>query len=66
LMRDSFGDGLHRVYVDDEETYENVLSLAKMRGDIDGKRIVLYTGERPMLSQFGVLEQIDRLTEATI
>lgn len=66
VMRDSLGDDLHKIYVDDQETYDVLLSLAKMRGGIDGKKIMLYTGERCMLSEYGVLEQIYRLAETTI
>ncbi len=66
IMRDSWGDGLHKIYVDDKETYETVLSLARFRRDIGEKKIVLYGEARGMLSRYGILEQMYQLAETTI
>ncbi len=66
VMRDSLGDGDAKVYVGDEELYEKVLNLARMRSDLGEKRIVRYAGERSMFSFYGLDEQIFRLTDPQI
>lgn len=65
VMRDSLG-GVTRIYVGDRELYEKVLSLAQMRSDVGEKKVVFYTGERSMLTYYGLTEQIIRLTEPTV
>lgn len=66
IMRDSWGDELHKIYVDDKETYEAVLALARLRRDIGDKKIVFYSEERGMLSRYGILEQMYKLAETTV
>lgn len=63
VMRDSLGDGVSKIYVGDEELYNRVLKLAAMRSDFDKRKVVRYTGERAMLSYYGLSEQLYELTK---
>ncbi|MBD5636658.1 MAG: Rne/Rng family ribonuclease [Clostridia bacterium] len=62
IMRDSLGGEVNRIYVGDRELYERVLRLAKIRPDLDEKKVELYTGERQLFRKFGLSEQIYNLT----
>jgi len=66
IMRDSLGGEVNRIYVGDKELYERVLRLARMRPDLDEKKVTLYEGERNMFTRFGLSEQIYRLTDARV
>ncbi len=65
VMRDSLG-GVSGIYVGDRELYERVLHLARMRSDIDEKKVVLHTGERSMFSDFGLSEQVYELSNTHV
>lgn len=62
IMRDSLGGEVNRIYVGDEELYKRVLRLAKIRPDLDEKKIELNTGERQLFTKFGLWEQFYGLT----
>lgn len=61
VMRDSLG-GVDKIYVGDPELYEKVVTLARLRRDLSEKQVVLHTGERSMLVQYGLSEQIYTLS----
>lgn len=66
VMRDSLGDAETKLYVGDDELYEKVLRLARMRSDLGEKRVVHYTGARSMFAAYGLNEQVYALTEPRI
>ena len=66
VMRDSLGAGINRIYVGDKQLYEKLLALAKLRPDIGAKKITLYEGQRALLREFGLSEQILKLTQAQV
>ena len=53
-MRDSFGDELVAMHVGDEELYQKLLSLLRLRRDIPERKLIKYTGERSMLNEQGI------------
>ncbi len=65
VMRDSLGD-VARLYVGDGELYDKLLQLARMRTDLDEKKLVHYTGERSMFNYYGLDEQIYALVRPEI
>ena len=54
MMRDSFGDEIVAIHVGDEELYERLRSLIRLRGDIPLRKLVKYTGERSMMQEYGI------------
>ena len=54
IMRDSFGEDLEAIHVGDRELYEKLLALIRLRGDISPRKLVMYTGERSMMKEFGI------------
>lgn len=66
VMRDSLGDGVTGIYVGDKELYEKLLRLVRLRADLNEKKLVYYTGERSMFTQFGLSEQLSALTDQRV
>lgn len=54
VIRDSYGEDIHSIYVGDRELYERLLRLIKLRKDIPEEKLYFYTGERAMLSEYGI------------
>ena len=66
VMRDSLGDGDAHLYVGDNELYEKLLQLTRMRSDLGEKKLVHYTGARNMFSHYKLDEQIYALADPRI
>ncbi len=54
VMRDCYGEEIDAIHVGDEELYQKLLRIAKLRGDIPPKKIIRYDGERSMLKEYGI------------
>lgn len=54
IMRDSFGEELAAIHVGDKELYQKLQTLIRMRGDIPERKLVLHTGDRTMMKEFGI------------
>lgn len=54
VMRDSFGDEITAIHVGDEELYQRLLKLIKLRGDIPERKLIKYKGERAMMKEYGI------------
>lgn len=54
VMRDSYGEDIHAIYVGNRELYARLLRLIKLRKDIPEEKLFLYTGERAMLQAYGI------------
>lgn len=66
VMRDSLGGDVSGIYVGDRELYDKMRALARLRPDLNERKIVFYEGARHMFAQFGLSEQIYRLAEARV
>lgn len=53
-MRDSFGGEIVAIRVGDNDLYERLLSLIRLRGDIPERKLVKYTGTRSMMQEYGI------------
>ncbi|MBQ7923856.1 MAG: Rne/Rng family ribonuclease [Clostridia bacterium] len=53
-MRDTFGDDIKSIHVGDEELYQKLLALIKLRDDIPEKKLIKYNGERSMMKEYGI------------
>ena len=54
VMRDSLGDEITAFYVGDEQLYQRLLELIRLRTDIPEKKLVKYTGERSMMREYNI------------
>ena len=54
MMRDSFGDDLVAIHVGDEELYQRLLSLVRLREDVAPRKLIKYTGNRLMFDEHGI------------
>ena len=57
-LRDCFGDEIVAIHVGDEELYQRLLSLIKLRSDISERKLIKYTGERSMMKVHGISELV--------
>ncbi|MBQ8323186.1 MAG: Rne/Rng family ribonuclease [Clostridia bacterium] len=53
-LRDSFGDEVVAIHVGDEELYQRLLALVKLRSDISERKLIKHTGERAMFNEYGI------------
>ena len=65
-MRDSLGDDLVAIHVGDEELYQKLLALARLRGDIAEKKIVKHDGERSMLQEYEIMPLVYAGAQASV
>ena len=65
-MRDSIGDEVVAMRVGDEELYQRLKKLARLRGDVPEKKIVRYTGDRAMMKEYGISEMVYNATKPTV
>ncbi|MBQ8291055.1 MAG: Rne/Rng family ribonuclease [Clostridia bacterium] len=54
IMRDIFGDDLVAIHVGDEELYQKLKKLIKLRADIPERKLIKYTGSRSMMTEYGI------------
>ena len=54
VMRDSYGDEISAIHVGDESLYTRLSKLTKIRKDIPQRKLLLYKGERSMLTEYGI------------
>ncbi len=55
MLRDCFGDDIFAIHVGDEELYQRLLALVKLRDDVSEEKLIKYTGERSMMRQYGIM-----------
>ena len=58
VVRDSFGESINAFYVGDEELYERLLHLIRLRKDIPEKKLIKHTSDRSMLKERGIIDLI--------
>lgn len=66
IMRDSFGDELIEIRVGDEELYQKLRALIRLRGDVPEKKLIKYDGERSMLKEYGITPLVYEATRPTV
>lgn len=54
VMRDCYGDEISAIRVGDNALYQRLLRLVKLRKDIPQRKLLLYTGERSMMTEYGI------------
>lgn len=54
VIRDSFGKDISALHVGDEALYQRLSKLIRLRGDIPERKLILYTGERAMMNEYGI------------
>lgn len=54
IIRDSIGESVSAFHVGDEELYQRLLSLVRLKGDIPEKKLIKYDGERSMFYTYGI------------
>ena len=65
-MRDSLGDDFVTIHVGDDELYEKLLALIKLRGDISEKKLVKHDGERSMLHEYDIMPLVYDAAQASV
>ena len=65
-MRDSFGGEIVAIHVGDEDLYQRLLSLLKLRGDMPERKLVKYTGTRSMMQEYGITPLIYEAIRPTV
>ena len=65
-IRDVFGSDVDRLIMDDAEEFEKADELLEMVSPRLRHRIHLYTGEKPLLDQYNVESEIDRLLKRKV
>jgi ribonuclease G len=66
VMRDSYGDEITAIHVGDKKLYERLLKLVKLRKDIPVRKLSLYTGERAMMTEYGISPLIYNATSSIV
>lgn len=54
VMRDSYGDNITAFHVGDQDLFQRLQRLAKLRKDISEDSLQFYTGERSMMKEYGI------------
>ncbi|HRJ27701.1 MAG TPA: Rne/Rng family ribonuclease [Fimbriimonadaceae bacterium] len=62
-IRDTFGDDIDKMVIDDPEEYEKVHLVARMVSPALRDRIFLYDRETPIYDHYGIEKDIDRLLQ---
>ena len=65
-MRDSLGDDLVAIHVGDEELYEKLLALLRLRGDISPKKLIKHDGDRSMLQEYDIMPLVYAGAQASV
>lgn len=66
VMRDSLGDEITAFYVGDEELYQRLLELIRLRTDIPASKLVKYTGERSMMREYNIMPLVYDIALPTV
>ncbi len=66
IMRDSFGDEILSIKVGNKELYNRLLKLVRLRGDLPEKKLVLHTGPRCLMQEYGILEEAERTASPSV
>ena len=66
VIRDGFGEEIKALNVGDEELYNRLSHLLKLRGDISPKKLILYKGERSMMKERGITPLVYDAAKPTV
>ncbi|MBS1305588.1 MAG: Rne/Rng family ribonuclease [Christensenellaceae bacterium] len=66
VMRDSMGDDVTAMYVGDDDLYERLLKLARLRGDISERKLIHYTGKRALMREYGISPLVFAAAQPTV
>ena len=65
-MRDSFANEIVAIHVGDEDLYQRLLTLVRLRGDIPERKLIKYTGKRSMMQEYGITPLIYEALRPTV
>ncbi|MBQ3505391.1 MAG: Rne/Rng family ribonuclease [Clostridia bacterium] len=66
MMRDSYGDEIEAIHVGDEELYQRLRRLIRLRGDISNRKLIKYTGDRVMMDEQGIMQLVYDTTQPVV
>ena len=66
VMRDSLGEDIEAIHVGDETLYQRLLRLIRLRGNIPERKLLLYKGEREMMTEYGITPLIYDAARPTV
>ena len=66
IVRDSFGDEIVSIRVGNADLYARLLKLLRLRGDLPEKKLILHSGPRCMMQQYGLLEEAERTADPVV
>ncbi len=66
VMRDSIGEEISSIRVGNKELFDRLLKLAKLRSDIPERKLVLYTGNRSMMKEYGISPLLKQITDSKV
>lgn len=62
MLRDTFGEDVSSIYVGDEEMYQRIENLIRLRGDISLRKLVKYTGKISLFQEYGIMPLVYEAT----
>lgn len=65
VVRDSLG-GIGKIVASEKAVYDKLIYLSRLGAEISEKKINFYNGRRSMLSQYGLLGQINQLANTRV
>ena len=65
-LRDCFGDEISAIHVGDEELYQRLLKIIRIRKDIPERKLIKYTGERAMMKEYGITSLVYNASNPTV
>ena len=66
VMRDCFGEETTALHVGDEQLYNRLLQLIRLRGDFPERKLLYYTGERSMMQEYGISPLVYNSSKPTV
>lgn len=62
MLRDTFGEDVSSIHVGDEEMYQRIENLIRLRGDIPLRKLVKYTGKSSLFQEYGIMPLVYEAT----
>ncbi len=66
VMRDCYGDEVTAFHIGDQDLYDRLIRLVKLRQDIPEEKLVFYQGERSMMKEYGISPLVYAAATSTV
>ena len=66
ILRDVSVGELAAIHVGDEELYQELKTLVALRSDIPDRKLVKYTGDRQMMTEYGIAQLVTEVASPTV